>query len=449
MNISLSRSGAISRLIDKINMHLKTFVLSVLPCLAVAATAATATEPEWNIRAVESRGQQMVLELAFDEKQPTQTVGRFTTGKSGCTGTLTIVGRTKQNEFLFEETLESGRCVANCKLALSASFDRYREFCTNGAKSSGNLDTLEKGADIRDRLAARQNEPKTSYAAKDFSGVDVWVQAFEKMTNDPKGFKEALDRMATAAGGVNAKAYGLIGGGARNHFQKFFTDLQLYSLYERKPAALLEKARQCTVAREYTHEEACDCTAGFPGDTRTGAGAGELVVGSNVKLILAACGKAAEDAKEPSTKARYLAQRARGQVRTMDQSKAVPWIEESLSLGFKRASIVFAQAQLTEIEVRSGGFPPPSENDYKQMSNALTKRLETSKKDGVLEVYIVAEQLRQVFDRLKWNSSVLTPLYREMTKPPPDLRCEPLYGKIGVEADGRPMIGMKDVCYRR
>jgi len=125
----------------------------------------------------------------------------------------------------------------------------------------------------------------------------------------------------------------------------------------------------------------------------------------------------------------------------------VPWIDESVALGYKRALILKAQATLFEIEERSGGFPPPSEKDYAELVGYVTRHLERARKEGVRETYIVSTQVEQVFSRLKMNSAILSPIYREMIKPPTDANCEPRYGKIGEYSDGKPMIGMIDNCY--
>lgn len=266
-----------------------------------------------------------------------------------------------------------------------------------------------------------------AYRPEQFSGLNTWSDMFDKAANNPQDFTRFIGDITKAANGADAAAYGLATGPKRNNYQKVLTDYELYRTYDRSPASLLAKQKQCRVPRDYSPEEACDCVAGFPGTTGIGPGAGELVLGSNSTLAIKACGEAAAAATDPARKARYTAQRARAQVHTFDTSKAVDWANEAISAGYKRANIVKASAILRDLEVLLSGFPPMTEQAYNEEMKLGIGFLQASKAAGIRETYIVARQYQQVISRLKFNSAVLTPVLKSMLAPPPqaeDTSCQ-------------------------
>ena len=276
-----------------------------------------------------------------------------------------------------------------------------------------------------------------SYDAKQFYGVDVWVDAFDKAQNKPAEFKVFIDGMIKSASGAGATVNALATGPKRNFYQKFLTDYQIFSTYFPDKSILLEKSRQCTIPKKYTAAEACDCVAGFPGSTLIGPGAGELVVGSNSKIGIAACGKAAAEAGDPKLKARYTAQRARAQVYTFNTFQAVQWADEAIRMGYSRASIVKASAALRDFEVRNSGFPAPSRQESESILKIGADFLKESKKLGVRETYIIARQYQQALAIYKFNTSLYGALYKSMTTPPPAEQSG------GCRADGVPCSGEK------
>jgi hypothetical protein len=275
------------------------------------------------------------------------------------------------------------------------------------------------------------------YDSKSFSGLTTWLDAFQKEASNPTDFAANLAKIKAAANGPTAKANIFVGVGQRNDLQKFLTDHQLYKGYYRSASALVELQNQCLVQRNYSAAETCDCVAGFPGDTTIGPGAGELVIQSNKTKAIAACGRAAELATDPHLKARFTAQRARAQVKTMDPAQAGQWADEAIAAGYRRATIVKASAGLQDIEVRSGGFPPMSEADYKSEVQYGVDALKAAKKAGVWETFIVAEQFQETMHNIAFTEAVLGPIVKSMLAPPPSSPC----GQDSTGDDGRPIAG--------
>jgi hypothetical protein len=300
------------------------------------------------------------------------------------------------------------------------------------------------GASVVGAAQAPPNKLGT-YRPKNFDGNKIWLDAFTKAVNDPPAFQTFLSGMVQTANGVNAKVYGLATGPQRNSYQKFLTDYQLYTIYLTSKTSLLDKAKQCLVERDYSAAEACDCVAGFPGDTVIGPGAGELVVSSNSALGISACGIAAAAASNPAEKARYIAQRARAQVYTTDTFQAVTWADEAIKMGYRRASIVKASAALRDFEFRNSSFPPPTQDFNREILDLGVEFLRAAKKSGVRESYIVAQQFQQAISIFKFNNSVLTPIFRQMMTPPPasagrdDCGLRP----TGVNGAGGVVYGMR------
>lgn len=329
--------------------------------------------------------------------------------------------------------LLSGDAGALCRAAAQAVKNKKRQADPEAIETPAAVSAPPKiGGKSK---TAAQPENLNSYRGEKFYGISVWGDAFTKMVNDPSEFKKFLAGIVETAGGSSAKVYGLATGPQRNFYQKFLTDYQVYADSFRSPRDLMDKTKQCSVARDYTPAEACDCVAGFPGDTLIGAGAGELVTGSNSAIGIRACGKAADEATDPALKGRYLAQRARAQVYTFNTFQAVQWADEAIKLGYRRAAIVKASGALRDFEMRNSGFPPPSAQANKEIVDAGIGFLKESKRLGVHETYIVARQFRQSIAIYQFNTTVLTPIFREMMKPPPAEKAG------GCRADGVPCQG--------
>jgi hypothetical protein len=274
------------------------------------------------------------------------------------------------------------------------------------------------------------------YDSKSFSGLSTWLDAFQKEANNPKEFAENTAKMRAAANGSGAKANTLINGAERNSLQKFLTDHELYIGYYRSASVLVEREKQCMVQRDYTAAEACDCVAGFPGDTTIGPGAGELVLQSNTTRAIAACGRAADLATDPRLKARFTAQRARAQGNTNDPALATKLADEAITDGYHRAVIVKASAALHSVEFASGGFPVPKDFINGELQYGVDA-LKASKKAGVWETHIVAEQFQEALNNLAFSEAVLEPVVKAMLAPPASSPCRP----DSQGDDGKPMAG--------
>ena len=273
------------------------------------------------------------------------------------------------------------------------------------------------------------------YRPEEFIGLKVWTDFFDKAANDPTEFQNALGRMNQTANGTEAAVNSLLTGPERNQYQKFLTDYLLYANYYRSRSVLLEKSKQCGEVRNYSGAEACDCIAGFPGDTLIGPGAGELVVAPNYKIALRACAIAAASTSNPIEKGRYIAQRSRAQIYTFDHILLWRWVEEAISLGYKRAAIVKASAMLSFVEFRLKGFPMMTESDYNEKMEIGAKHLSKSKDAGVLESFIVAEQYQQTMARQRFNSLILKPLFVEMMTMPAKANTDCRYVPTGKGAE--------------
>lgn len=336
----------------------------------------------------------------------------------------------------------SGDAAAICRAAKAAK-DKAKQKppAVQGTPSPTTQSSPAPAARSRGRTtpASRAAPPPPAnpniYRSNTFKGISTWNDAFTKMVDDPAGFQAFLTDIVKTASGVDAKVYGLATGPERNFYQKFLTDYRVYGEYFRSPTDLRTKAAQCAAERDYTPAEACDCVAGFPGDTLIGAGAGELVTGSNSALGIRACGKAAEDAADPLLKARYIGQRARAQIYTYDTYQAIQWADEAIRMGYKRAAIVKASAALRDFEVRNTCFPPPSVKDNTEIMTIGSNFLKEAKALRIRETYVVARQYQQALAIFKFNNAVLTPIFKAMTAPlPPD--------KVGgCRADGVPCAG--------
>ena len=276
----------------------------------------------------------------------------------------------------------------------------------------------------RPAIASPVHADDNLYRSTGFDGLSTWRDLFAKAANSPAEFAKIQAQMTRDSTGSQAAANGLVKPG-RNYLQKLLTDYELYRLYYGTPAALLVKQNQCLAPRVYTPEEACDCLAGFPGDTAIGPGAGELVISSNHAAGVKACGTAMANATDPALKARYLAQRARAQVRTTDPAQAVAWADEAIKAGYRRATIIKAEANLWDIEFLSGVFPPMTQSQFDQAMKDGTGHLRAARQAGVRETYLVATEYQQTLARLKFNSAVLTPIVKSMMAPPPKGNCGP------------------------
>jgi hypothetical protein len=262
------------------------------------------------------------------------------------------------------------------------------------------------------------------YRSEEFIGLNIWTDFFDKAANDPTEFQNALGRINQTANGAEAAMNSLVTGPERNQFQKFLTDYLLYTNYYRSRSVLLEKSKQCGEVRNYSAAEACDCIAGFPGDTLIGTGAGELVVAPNHKIALRACAIAAASTSNPIERGRYIAQRSRAQIYTFDHILVWQWVEQAISLGYKRATIVKASAMLSFVEFRLKGFPMMTESDYNEKMEIGAKHLSKAKDASVLETFIVAEQYQQTMARQRFNSGILKPLFVDATNSgPKDTGC--------------------------
>jgi hypothetical protein len=274
------------------------------------------------------------------------------------------------------------------------------------------------------------------YDSRSFAGLSTWLDAFEKEASNPKEFAENVAKMRAAANGPGAKANTLVNGAERNSLQKFLTDHELYIGYYRSASVLVDRQKQCMVQRDYTAAEACDCVAGFPGDTKIGPGAGELVLSSNTTKALAACGRAAELATDPHQKARYTAQKARAQAKTMNTAQAKTWADEAVAGGYRRAEIVKASAGLQGVEVLSSGFPVPKTAVNAELQFGVDA-LKASKKAGIWETHIVAQQFQEAMNNLAFSEGVLEPVVKAMLEPPAKSPC----GQDAQGDDGKPISG--------
>jgi hypothetical protein len=274
------------------------------------------------------------------------------------------------------------------------------------------------------------------YDSKSFSGLTTWLDAFQKEANDPKAFATNFAKMKADANAPRAKMQTLVTGAERSSLQKFVTDHELYIGYYRSAANLVALQTQCLAPRPYTAAEACDCTAGFPGDTKIGPGAGELVTSSNTKKAVLACGRAAELATDPHQKARFIAQRGRAQAYTPNGRLAKEWIDEALAGGYHRAIIIQASNAVYSIEYLSTGFPVPKAA-VDETIKAAVQSLQASKKAGVWETHIVARQLQEALDNLAFSNSILEPMVKSMLTPPPASPC----GQDVNGDDGKPIPG--------
>jgi hypothetical protein len=332
----------------------------------------------------------------------------------------------------------SGDAQSICRVAERAAKERKKKPAPQPgqttAPSSLAQPSQKPGAQ---RTAAPAQDNPDFYEAKQFYGIDVWANAFDKASNSPGEFKTFITGMIQSATGAGATANALATGPQRNFYQKFLTDYQIYNDYFSNRSTLLDKSRECTAPRKYTPAEACDCVAGFPGNTLIGPGAGELVTGSNSKIGINACGKAAAAATDPNLKARYTAQRARAQVYTYNTFQAIQWANEAIQMGYPRASIVKASAALRDFEVRNSGFPAPSRQESETILKIGSDFLKEAKKLGVRETYIIARQYQQTLAIYKFNTSLYMGLYKSMTTPPPAEKSG------GCRADGVPCSGEK------
>jgi hypothetical protein len=256
------------------------------------------------------------------------------------------------------------------------------------------------------------------FTMNEFQGLLTWKQAFDKEVNDPSGFLVFKSGIRQTATGAGAAGYGLFTG-QRNFYQKFLTDYKLYKGYYPSAVALRDRQNQCLMPRNYSPAEACDCVAGFPGDTVIGPGTGELVTESNSAIGIRACGLAAESTTNSFLKARFTAQRARAQVYTMDVHQAALWADEAVAQGYRRASIVRASAELRTLEILGSGFPGMRPDQIEQNQRDEAHALTVAKANKVWESFIVAEQYQEAMQRFSFNTSIFTSLFKFMTAPPP------------------------------
>lgn len=277
----------------------------------------------------------------------------------------------------------------------------------------------------RNTATARQSQrPGMSdsgpYRPEKFSGLTIWRDLFAKAAHSPDEFAKIHSNMARDANGSQAMANSLVAP-RRNDLQKVLTDYDLYKLYYKNPELLLSKQTQCLESRDYSAEETCDCLAGFPGDTLIGPGAGELVLGSNHSMAVKACGVAFANASDPALKARYRAQQARAQVHTTDPAQAMTWANEAVAAGYRRATIVKAEANLWDVEFMAGGFPAMTQAQFELEMKEGLEHLKAAKRAGVAETFLVARKFQQELAHVSFNTAVLTPVLKAMMTdaPPP------------------------------
>jgi hypothetical protein len=301
---------------------------------------------------------------------------------------------------------------------------------SNAAPARGGLPTQAP------RPTAAATPDNGPYRSDKFSGLTVFRQMFDQAAHSPAEFAKNQANMANAAKSGTAIA-NTIAFPKRSDLQKVATDYEYYTLYYRNPEKLYAKQNECLQPRDYSPEEACDCLAGFPGDTLIGPGAGELVISSNHTAAVKACGVAAANASTPALKARYTAQRARAQVPTTDPAQAMTWADEAIAAGYKRALITKAEGNLWDVEFRSSGFPPMTRVEFSQTMQEGVDHLKAAKKAGVLETYIVARKYQQQLDASKLSDAVMTPIIKSMLAPPPKTPC----GPDDRGSDGKPITG--------
>ncbi len=125
------------------------------------------------------------------------------------------------------------------------------------------------------RTVAPENSTSAAagaYRSETFAGLKTWRDVFQKAANSPQEWANIRARMDHDANGPTAMLQGPVSGAKRNDLQKTLTDYALYALYYKNPQVLLDKQMQCLEPRDYSSAEACDCVAGFPGDTLIGLG---------------------------------------------------------------------------------------------------------------------------------------------------------------------------------
>lgn len=295
----------------------------------------------------------------------------------------------------------------------------------------------------RSRSVPVQTPDNGPYRSDRFSGLTTWRSLFEKAAHSPAEFAKIEAKIAADGNGAQGMIVGLARP-ERNSLQKTLTDYELYKLYHRSPEALLAKQDECLQPRDYSPEEACDCLAGFPGDTLIGPGAGELVISSNHTAAVKACGVAAANAATPALRSRYLAQRARAQIPTTDPAQAVNWAAEAVAAGYRRATIIKAEGNLWDIEFRAGGFPPMTQREFESEVREGIAHLKEAKAAGVRETYIVARKYSQMMAHMKFNNAVLTPILKAMLAPPPKSPC----GPDSRDNEGHPIPGTGCIGHR-
>ena len=245
------------------------------------------------------------------------------------------------------------------------------------------------------------------YRASDFKGLRTWNDAYRKAVEDPDGFDTFLAGLRTSSKNTAAVLSSGVSGAARNSQIKFLGDLSLQRLFVPRYKDLFERSKECAIERDYSPAEACDCIAGFPGDAKTGAGVGELVVQSNQALIRRACTSASETAQTGREKGRFLAQRARGEILASNQSAAGITIKNALSLGYARAQILYAWAELYHFEVGTQLFPPPSRQDLDATASRGAEAIATARRLGIRDVHVVSEQWKHALHNLNVNAALL------------------------------------------
>lgn len=271
---------------------------------------------------------------------------------------------------------------------------------TTAGVDPGAADTARQG-DLNGPNSAQSDAKSSSLSEAGFKlrgdGLTDTFTLLEKSCRNPGEYAQTLKKLNSLANGIEARANQL-DSATRNSFQVALTDTAVLEAYYPEACPRLQRMLSCKAGQTVNAEIACDCGAGYPGETETGVGAVELILNTSRSFAPAACKQALDNAPTEK-KARYKAQLGRALIYSREPngfSEGLQHLNAAVAMGYFRARVDLARAALRQVEFQ--GAPAAG------LSSAINE-LRQAKSKGAKDADMVLLSMNEVAAIHQWNKS--------------------------------------------